>query len=108
MKWKIKNPNGDVNYYKPTDVQLSMKNCQLKNNKSSAKKIFEGGQKVVCAWILCEDINIVFENFSKSDINGSKLNYNPRKQPNWVLNDENVDNMFFNHIESVDYGLYVI
>lgn len=108
MKWKVKHSDGSVVYYNPTDIQLSMINCQLKNNKNAAEKIFKGGYKVVCAWILCEDINIITNNFTQTDVFGDRLRYNPRNQPNWVLKENNVDNMFFDRIDSVDYGLYIV
>ena len=108
MKWKVSFPDGNTEYYSPTDVQLVLNNCQIKNYKSAAKKIFEGGTKVVCAWILCEDITIRTDGFNQSDVKGQRLRYNPRIDPNWVTDGINVDNMKFNRIESVDYGLYIM
>ena len=37
-----------------------------------------------------------------------RLKYNPRVQPNWLLNGEVVDNKFITTIASVDFGLYKI
>ena len=59
MKWKIQYPNGNILYYNPSEVQFVMTNCQLRNYKKVAEKIFNGGNKVVCAWVLCEEINII-------------------------------------------------
>ena len=59
MKWKISYPDGNIEYHIPTDVQLIMKKCELKNNRNVASKIFNGANKEVCAWILCEEIEIV-------------------------------------------------
>ena len=42
LKWKVSYPNGEVMYYYPTGVQLTMKGCTLKNSKSTAQKIFRG------------------------------------------------------------------
>ena len=36
-----------------------------------------------------------------------RIRYNPRTQPKWLLDDEIVDNEYFDTIASVDYGLYV-
>ena len=108
MKWKVSYPDGNIEYYKPTEVQLVMKKPQLKNHKGVAKKIFEGGDKVVCAWVLCENIEIITENFNQSDLQGRRIRYNPRVQPNWLLDGGVVDDVTFNRIESVDSGLYIM
>lgn len=108
MKWKVQYPNGVVEYYSATDTQLVMKGCQLRNHKKTAEKIFNGGEKVVCAWVLCDEIEIRTKNFALWDLICDKIKYNPRVQPNWLLNGVVVDNQKFEAIGSVDYGLYVI
>ena len=106
MKWKVTYPDGSVEYYNPTETQLVLKGTQLKNHKSVAKKIYEGGEKVVCAWILCDEIEVLTYNFNQSDFEGEQLRYNPRVQPNWMLNGIIVDDARFSRIESVDFKLY--
>ena len=106
MKWKIQYPNGVVEYYTPSEVQLVMKGCQLRNHKGVAQKIFEGGEKVVCAWVLCDSIEISTSKFLQLDTYCHKIKYNPRVQPNWLLNGEIVDNQKYDEIGSVDFGLY--
>jgi hypothetical protein len=108
LKWKINHPNGVVEYLKPTDVQLVMTKCELVNNKKISKEIFNGAHKRICAWILCEKLHIKRSEFNQSDITGYNLMFNPRKEPNWVLNGVNVDGTKINKIESIDYKLYVI
>lgn len=110
LKWKIEYPSGEVEYHSPTDTQLIMKTCQLKNNRNIADKIFHGEHKTVCAWILCEDIEVRFDKFVAYDNNPSnlRLRYNPKITPNWVLNKmTNSDGFKFNEIGTVDYRLYV-
>jgi hypothetical protein len=107
MKWKISYPDGKAEYYNPTEVQLVIKKPKIKNNKRLANKIFEGGSKVVCAWIVCEDIQIITQNFNQSDLQGKRISYNPRIHPNWLMDGVNIDEFEFNLIESFDYGLYV-
>lgn len=108
LKWKVEYPNKNIEYYSPCDVQLVLKKCELKNYKKTAEKIFTGAEKSVCAWVLCEEIEIRKTNFEQCDINCDKLKYNPRVEPNWVYRGVNGDGMKFNLISSVDYGLYVI
>ncbi len=108
MKWKVQYPNGEVEYYDPTSTQLVMVNCQLGNHKKVAEKIYNGGEKVVCAWVLCESIVINTNKFLQLDTYCHRIKYNPRVQPNWLLNGEVVDNQKYEQIGSVDFGLYKI
>lgn len=108
MKWKVTYTDGSVDYFKPTEVQLVIKGGQVKNYKGVAKKIFEGGNKVVCSWVLCDEIEILTTGFRQSELQGERLYYNPRVQPNWLLDGKIVDGIKFTRIESVDYRLYKI
>jgi hypothetical protein len=108
MKWKIQHPDGKIEYHSPTEVQLLMHDCVLKNYKSVSQKIFEGGEKVVCAWVLCKSLAIKKSEFIQADLDGERIRYNPRVTPNWMLNDSNVDGMSVDKLVSVDFGLYKI
>jgi hypothetical protein len=93
MKWKIEGPLG-VEYHDPNKVQLILYNCQLKNNKKTAQKIFDGVHKTVCAWVLCDSISINYLDTPGYEIlyGLDHIKYNPRVSPNWTLNDCNYDN----------------
>jgi hypothetical protein len=108
MKWKIQHPDGKIEYHSPTEVQLLMHDCVLKNYKSVSQKIFEGGEKVVCAWVLCKSLAIKKSEFIQADLDGERIRYNPRVTPNWILDGENVDGMSVDKLVSVDFGLYKI
>jgi hypothetical protein len=89
MKWKVESKDG-IFYYDPEEVSLVMTGCTLKNYKKTAEKIYNGGEKVVCAWVLCNDLII---NNIKNDISDKhQIKYNPRITPNWTLNGDIVDN----------------
>ena len=105
LKWKVESKSG-VEYYYPTEVQLILHNCVLKNNRKMAEKIFNGMNKNVCAWIVCDSITIKHENFNKVWVK-DRLTYNPRKQPYWVYNNFEVDNDRFDEITTIDYQLFV-
>jgi len=109
MKWKVESPSG-VSYHDPNLVQLVMNNCQLKNNKKTAQKIFDGTHKTVCAWILCESISINHIDTPGYEIlHGlDQIKYNPRVTPNWVLNDCNFDNFTVARIVSTGNKLYTL
>lgn len=105
MKWKVQYPDGTVEYHHPTDVQLVMSECTLKNQSKTAQKIFDGSDKTVCAWVLCKSIRIRKDNFMPD--NSNRLRYNPRVSPNWMdSQNRNIDGMAFGEIFSVDFGLY--
>jgi hypothetical protein len=106
MKWRVIGSDGIVTYYNPCDVQLIMRGCTLRNNKKLATKIFNGeSTKVVCAWILCNDLEIRHSDFIKeSDF---KIKYNPKVAPNWTFLGEDIDDRDVSYIVSVDYKLCI-
>jgi hypothetical protein len=107
MKWKIQYPDGRVDYKDPNTTQLVLEDCILKNHQGVAKRIYEGGNKTVCAWILCKKIQ-----FKKIKLDGEiekmKVQYNPRHLPFWIYKGDIVDGMGFDRICSQDKGLYVL
>ena len=105
LKWKVTSPNGDVNYYEPNDVCLHMENCKLVNQQGTAKKIHDGANKTVCAWIESETVTI-FEPLNI--VQGIKVSFNPRVQPNWVCDGEIVDKGRFDVLYSFENGVYQI
>jgi hypothetical protein len=106
MKWRVIGSDGVVTYYNPCDVQLIMRECTLRNNKKLATKIFNGeSTKVVCAWILCNELEIRHSDFVKeSDF---KIKYNPKVAPNWTFLGEDIDDRDVSYIVSVDYKLCI-
>ena len=108
MKWKVQYTDGTIEYHSPTEVQLLMYDCVLKNHKKVAQKIFDGGEKVVCAWILCKSLGIKKKDFIQADVSGERVRYNPRVTPHWMLNDKNVDGLPVDKLVTVDYGVYIL
>jgi hypothetical protein len=110
MKWKITYPSGVVEYCSPTSTQLIMSNCILKNNRKTAEKIMTGQHKTVCAWILCETIQVKYGSFNVYDIDPTyvRVSYNPRVNPFWVYDKSTpADGFKFGEIASVDSRLFV-
>lgn len=107
MKWKVEYPDKTVKYHDVSEVQLIMTNCKLKNYKNIADKIYNGANKEVCAWLLCEALFILkkHEHFLKDD-GYDRIRYNPREIPHWVYKDDMADGMSFNKIISIEHGLY--
>ena len=108
MKWKVEYSKGVSEYYDPKEVQLMMDNCVLKNHKGTSKKIYEGSNKTVCAWVLCETIKLLDKEINMSYLNGDRIQYNPKIKPNWVINDDIVDDVHFEKIVSFENKLFNI
>lgn len=86
--WQVK-CGESVDYYNPEDVVLRMNNCKLRNQLTTAKRIHDGANKTVCAWIECDSVDVQSSDTSSSDA-VDHLYYNPRTQPFWQ-NDSGVD-----------------
>ncbi len=61
-KWKIEYPNSKPQYLDPNEVKLVMEGCLLKNYKKVSQRIFEGSNKTVCSWVICDNVIIMIEN----------------------------------------------
>lgn len=96
MHWRVEYPNGDVEFINPETTHMVLYDCQLHNQKGVAKRINDGGEKVVCAWVWCESISMRF-----MVDKGTPVTYNPRVEPNWVFNGKNADNMKFGRLQTI-------
>lgn len=104
MKWQVRDGN-QVKHYNPDQVTLIMKGCKLCNNASTAKKIFNGARKSVCAWIDCQSVEIIEPNDRTPE---ETIQFNPRISPHWrSSSNENIDGSFFDVILSNGKKLYV-
>jgi hypothetical protein len=107
MKWKIERPDGVISYHSPEDVQLIMNVCVLKNQKSTALKIFNGSNKTVCSWILCESIEILTNGVSTHHPDSERVSYNPRISPNWIYRGSIADGMRFDKLITSGNKVYL-
>ena len=105
MKWKIEYPDRKPEYYDPSEVQLLLSGCTLKNHKTTAQKIFAGAHKTVCAWVLCDMIKIFPASTLEVGTN-PQFKYNPRVQPNWMWGNEVVDGCHYHAVMSESNKLY--
>lgn len=104
MKWQIRDDKGNVVYVDPENYRLVMEYCQLVNQKSTAKKIKNGANKSVCAWIKCSKVQVY--NDVGTGAKETILSFNPKVKPNWVFGGENADGSKFRHIYSGNRKLY--
>ncbi len=98
MKWQVKSPDGTVEYYRPEKRQLAMFNAKLKVQLGTSKKIHEGACKTVCAWVECDEIQVLGQaDLIKPSYSDFYVRFNPRHNPNWtdrysnIMNDEKFD-----------------
>lgn len=105
MKWKVSYPSGTARYYEPSEVLIIMNGCKLVNHKGTAKKIFDGANKTVCAWVECEEIKVIDKVVTYS--NARQVCYNPRVTPHWVLDNEVVDKGEFEELFTVGKSVRV-
>lgn len=103
-KWKVQWDTGAVAYLEPDHVSLVMRGCKLKNRPTSARRIFEGHEKFVCAWIECSSIEIK----DPIPVDGPQAKYNPRRQPNWTVNESIVDGASFEQLVTNGRNVYII
>jgi hypothetical protein len=106
MKWKIDVPGKEAIYLAPDLFQLRMTGCTLRNQPAAAAKIHAGAAKSVCAWILCDLVEIM-EPLHYEVFGQLPLSYNPRTQPNWLAGAVIADNLTFPCITSVGNKLFI-
>lgn len=107
MKWKVEYPTGESVYYDPAMVQLKLHDCTMKNYKKTAEKIYNGAEKTVCAWVLCNALEVTHNAAAEAPADEQRLSYNPRKQPNWIHAGTVVDGSRYENVISFGKSLYI-
>ena len=111
MKWQVfDKKRGTKKYYEPDAYSIQMLDCKLGNQPATAKRIFNGENKTVCAWVECENIAIwdadySMKSYSIDDMTHYK--YNPRKNPHWFTDThDNMDGKKFNVMMTYGRKIY--
>ena len=108
MKWQVKAP-GYVQYVDPAEHQIAMFNAKLKVQLGTSKKIHEGACKTVCAWVQCEEFQIIRNDKIKPNINDFYVRFNPRRNPNWVdMQNTILSDQEYSLLVSQDRSLFVV
>jgi len=105
MKWRILRPDGSVEFLEPDKVQLIMTGCTFKNSKRAAQKIYDGANKTVCAWVLCDELRV--ETPGRLVDTSLRAQYNPRVTPNWTVLERDVDNDSTGRLHTIGSRIYV-
>ena len=105
MKWQVKTGN-KVTYVAPEEHNIVMFNAKLVNQVGTAKKIHEGANKTVCAWIECDEARVVSQVSAVSN-DWSPLFFNPRKNINWIDSEgNNVNKREYTLIYTIDRNIF--
>jgi hypothetical protein len=101
-KWQLKkmSPVGKfamaTEYHRPDGFVALLHNCRLRNHGAVAKRIHDGMNKTVCAWVEFDDYHLVRGEHLPRILMGQtdkRYMYNPRKHPHWVSGvSDNEDN----------------
>ena len=106
MKWQVFDKlNNTKEYHDPDTRSIIMRDCLLGNHPTTAKKIFDGENKTVCAWVSCNELTVVDSVPTIDRLTHYK--YNPRKNPHWYTDStDNADNMKFNVMVTSNRAVY--
>jgi hypothetical protein len=105
MKWQIMDEFGQRHHFDPEAYTIEMQGAKLKNVAATALKIHSGAHKSVCAWVECE-VAYAVKREAHERFN-TEVSYNPRKQPFWISEGENVDNEVYSNIVSRGRKLFI-
>jgi len=109
MKWQVFDKQQNTkDYFDPNSKSIFMKNCELGNRPATAKRIMEGENKTVCAWISCDDYQVWDnERFALDTSAMTHYKYNPKKNPHWFTdNHDNRDGLKFDTMITQDRAVY--
>lgn len=113
MHWQVTDELNDFKeYINPKKVSIVMYGCVLKNYPKRARKIYEGQNKTVCAWVECEHIDYVYDKAEVLDHDfarwAKRLTFNPRVHPHWQSEgEENLDNTEYTMLQTDNKMLFV-
>lgn len=105
--WQVTNKaTGEVAYYDPSVTRLQMSDATLRNQPGTARKIHQGANKSVCAWIDCKSVLVVplgealmrscelaLDTFVIAGTPLPTVRFNPKVAPHWVDGDGNFSDL---------------
>lgn len=96
--WQLKGMKKESVYFDPEETNFILKNVKLYNKRNVAKKIYEGANKDVCAWLSISGRIMVSP--SEIDVsNMTEVSYNPRVAPFWTYKIVGADS----HLLDIDF-----
>jgi hypothetical protein len=108
LHWRIENvKTKEVKFYNPQQFSFTFLNTFLRNQKATARKINNGANKEVCAWIECEDVILSVAPLLEFPNSLTQACYNPKVAPNWRVNEENADSMKFEKLVTFGSKIFI-
>ena len=106
MKWQVFDlKHNHKDYYNPEKVSLVMSGCELGNHPKTAQRIYQGGNKTVCAWVSCDEVRVSTTNDLRGNV--SRYMYNPKKNPHWYTDtNKNVDGRKIKQMFTIKNKIY--
>jgi len=94
-----------VDYIDGTKYDIIMHECELYINENISEKIHSGRypKKRPCAWIVCNRYEVV----KRTEKTGSDITYNPRVDPNYRYEGENVNGKKYNTLTQSNNKIYI-
>lgn len=116
MKWQIKEPDGKTRYLDPDGWIICAKNATLRNRKATAKKIHDGCNKTVCAWIEADTLEVHkckgdMAIHTSMDVLGDArpVRFNPREAPHWTdMAGTDIDGTSYKDVKTFGKFVYVL
>ena len=106
MKWKIEGEKGSI-YLDPNKHSLTLFNATLKNRKKGAKKIIEGSNKFVVAWVECDRVAITEVEQTEIMFFEKGVFYNPKKHVHWFDSaGKDLDNENFGILQTIGNKIF--
>lgn len=109
-KWKVISDEGEIQSFDPMKGSLVMTDCRLCNKKGGAKKIFNGKNKFVVAWIYCKDFEYIEDLALGQEYDPClqpEVSYNPRYCPYWEMYGQDLDGHEFNKLYTLENKVYI-
>ena len=110
MKWQVFDRQENTkDYFDPNSKSIVMFSCELGNQPKTAKKIYDGENKTVCAWVACDDVDIKDrDGVIPPALNGmTHYKFNPKKNPHWFTDThDNRDGSKFNIMMTHERKVY--
>lgn len=106
--WQVTNKaTKKKRYYDPAETTLILRGCVLGNRPGVARKIFEGENKTVCAWVDCEFVDAVPRTREDNVSALTQYKYNPKKNPHWfTITNDNADKTDLQIMVTLDRRMY--
>ena len=108
MKWQVFDKQENTKrYFDPNSKSILMTDCELGNHPTTAKRIYEGENKTVCAWVSCNNVRVVDKLPLSSTSGMTHYKFNPKKNPHWFTDQhQNRDGMTFEKMTTHERAVY--